>query len=748
MNVGFKFEFPWGDEFYAYQSVVIGTDQYEGKISNSSPLELVMSEDGEYETSEMTVSINDSNKILRSRIADEDSSNVYGTVVTMYDIDGNTLAKKFLERYSYPRDQFITILSDYYSELNNVISSKPITVDEYPDANFNSWQLNFNRFAGHFMRPGAGVKNLLKAPYVNKTANHEYLVGVPMNGTQPNSLEKAFNPSGADITGDCTLHWDAVNGYSYVSYTGGALEYIQVNIRYSESDNTAIDILTDVGNKFFSDYTFDTSNIATVMDDRHYHWTDEVGGTSFYHAQPHYAINTDMTGNDILNELCSALNLEYYIDSSNHIVFHTIIYTSMTADETIETNKISSFRNDGLDTDRMVNKVIFNNRYNYVDGSFDGHSEITKQESFDRHKVYRTKEINNKLSPQQMASDSYLSFTEVTSKYIMIEKKDPLRIATITIPIGNIGGRVPTEYISFSHPEAIDNTTRLYIIEKILFDFFNDMVSMKLRDIQDLTGLTTTDRLLLQPNSFIDGSALFWDDAICGNSFLISSGTTGVLHNTAVKKYMNSSADAAGGVGVSAIGIDRDWLIHSDFHDILNQTNWTIELWIQFDALGAVEGIMNDTDGVTDYWFIYKDAANKINFETDEAGATITITGTTALAINTWYHVVIVGIGTEYGIYIDGAQEVYRNGSMGSTKFGNAGFVIMAAQGGAPMNGQMALVRINHSNIFSLAPVVGLTDVYEIPYDYLKDDGSYNSNFILREHGGFVLQENGDKIII
>jgi hypothetical protein len=742
MNVGFKFEWPWGDEYYAFQTVDISGNQYEGKIKAAGPLVMSISEDGQYPSSEIEIAIDDPEPwYLKVRLADEDSDNVYGTKVTEYDTDGNTLTSKFLERFSYEDSKLRVVISDYFSEMNNVITDKPITVDEFPSANRNSWSQNFNYFSGHFMTSGTNRTNCLKAPYVNKSATYKYLVGIPMNGTQP-TLNKAFRgDTGADVTGACTLQWDATNGYVYINYAV-AVEYLEVNIQYSAAETTAAEILTEVGSTFFSDYTFDVTGVETLLDDRHYQWPSTII-TAQRHFQPHYAVNKLLTGNQILNELCTALNLEYTIDASKNIVFHVIDFSSMTADETIETGKISSFDYEDLNTERLVNKVIINNRYNYVEDSFKGYSTQTKQESFDRYGVYRTKEINNKISPEKVSSDSYLSFSETTAKYKMIEYKDPPRIATITIPIGNIGNRIPTEYLSFSHPDAVDNTTRLYIIENISNDSFQDLATYRLRDIQHLTGLSVNDKMLLQTNSFIDESTVFADKAISGNSFFLAA--TGAQHTTGTAKYMNSSAD---GDGSSAIITDRDWLNYSDFHDILNQTNWTIEFWVRFTATGK-KGMMNCTNGVTNYWFIYKDASEQINFETDEAGSTITLTGATALSLNTWYHVVIVGISTEYGIYIDGVQDAYRSGSMGSTKFGTAGFAILSDVSGTwPMSGQMALARITHDNFFSLAPNVGLTDTYTVPWDYLKDDGTYNADFVLRETGGFILQENGDKIII
>jgi len=86
--------------------------------------------------------------------------------------------------------------------------------------------------------------------------------------------------------------------------------------------------------------------------------------------------------------------------------------------------------------------------------------------------------------------------------------------------------------------------------------------------------------------------------------------------------------------------------------------NFTIEGWFYTSTVAAGNGTLFILYGTTaDYIQIYRSTANiKTAFRT--SGSTITtITGTTTLSANTWYHFAFVRVGGTVYQYINGTQD-------------------------------------------------------------------------------------------
>jgi hypothetical protein len=725
MNVGFQFVFPWGTEYYAFDTVNAGGKQYKGRITSATPFRYSMSVDGEYETSSITVEIEDKDGYLKGKLADQTINYIYGSAVTAYDEDANLLISKRVESGNYSRNTFTLVLSDRYSELNNPITDKLITGEEFPDAADANFKTNVNYFSGHFMLPSGLKKNLIKAPYVNKSATYKYLIGIPLSGAVPIE-QKIYKPDFTDVSTTASIVWDATNGYAYVDYTTTTEEYLLVAAQYSVANSNIKDIIDEVSAELFSDYTLDASGVTTLLDNRHYYWPNVVGGTANYHRQPHYLINENMTGLEIAKDFCDSCGMEFYIDSSNNLVFHKIDYDNLTADETIETDKIISFVYSDFDTDRLFNKIIVNDNYNYVDNSYEKQTVYDKQESYDRYTNYKTKEINVKMSSHQFSGNSIYSFSQITAKYWMVENKDSAIIATIEMDLADMPTLNPTNLIEFSHEDALDNTTRLYIVNHIEVDYWNNKVVMTIRDITFMLSFRTEDRFLFQPDSEILNSEVYYDTAISGNVFMLSaaggSGGNGVEHKQAVKKFLDSSARFDGD---STILTDPDWSGTTDAFDILTQTNFTLEGWIRHDvASGTTDEVhITNIDDANNAWVLSKPTDDKIYFQAISGGVANQLITTSTVTANTWHHIAVIKSGSNYGIYFDGAQEAYLN-SMHSVTF-DTYFVLgyWPPTNALVFTGYMALMRITHDNVFNGSPVVGLTDTITVPTNYTKDAG-------------------------
>jgi len=84
----------------------------------------------------------------------------------------------------------------------------------------------------------------------------------------------------------------------------------------------------------------------------------------------------------------------------------------------------------------------------------------------------------------------------------------------------------------------------------------------------------------------------------------------------------------------------------------------TVEAWVQPDKIGARQSIVSKWDGMGDASYSLElTAGNKFLFYLHNGTKTQSITGTTVVAIGTWYHVAGTYNGSSTNLYVDGNLE-------------------------------------------------------------------------------------------
>ena len=153
--------------------------------------------------------------------------------------------------------------------------------------------------------------------------------------------------------------------------------------------------------------------------------------------------------------------------------------------------------------------------------------------------------------------------------------------------------------------------------------------------------------------------------------------------------------------------------------NILTQTNFTIDLWVKHTNYTGVETYVTQWEDGSNFWRLtHQDTTQGIRFEAENDGGGVVDSGSGAYIITdtNWHHVALCKVGDLYALYVDGTQYAYVSDSDTDTYSGGLYVGIRGdASSATAFDGEMKMLRIQHSNVFGAAPVVGLTDVIKVP---------------------------------
>jgi hypothetical protein len=191
---------------------------------------------------------------------------------------------------------------------------------------------------------------------------------------------------------------------------------------------------------------------------------------------------------------------------------------------------------------------------------------------------------------------------------------------------------------------------------------------------------------------------LHCDGANDGTSFPDSSNkiitANGDVANTRAEKKVGDSSIAFDGSG--------DYLTVPDSSDWDRGTgSLTLELWARFNATGTAETLfMRDYAGGKRSLDLKKQADNTIYASLGSGGDWFgTITSTTALSADTWYHIAYVRDGNDFELFIDGTSEATDTDSTSMYDSDTGLYIGMTYDGGIsqPLNGYLDEIRYSDS---------------------------------------------------
>lgn len=189
--------------------------------------------------------------------------------------------------------------------------------------------------------------------------------------------------------------------------------------------------------------------------------------------------------------------------------------------------------------------------------------------------------------------------------------------------------------------------------------------------------------------------------------------------DTAYQKVGNSSLLLDGTGDYATLPDSADW-------DILtsNTDDWTIDFYVRQDGYSGNECYLSHGTGPSNpRWYLYYNTTEEkgLAFIAGPSHSTTTISmspqaGTSdEISDSEWHWIVFAKVGTEYALYLDGAQVNYTLDNDNVDASGELKVGQMIGFAGANLGGNMDELRIFHCNVFGAVPNSGLTDTIIIP---------------------------------
>jgi hypothetical protein len=675
--------------------------QWEDRIISISELDETSGDDKEYQTSMVTLKLKDLDDKIKTRLQTEKTDKPYGTEAEIYDAAGNSLRILFVTDWTISKDDVTLFLSDRFGSFENTpIWDKTITENEFPNANTSNFGTFINFVVGDFPRPalvGDYGKGTIKAPNVDVPAG-KYLVGKLPFAMLPLTPFSVFDSNDVDITATSVLSVGA-DGYTYITHVVGVFDFVKVYVFVNNPPTTKItseDQLKAIMGLYSNE--FERPLLTSYFISRQYDVSLQ--------AKWNYIINNNITGKTLLKELAVILGLDYYINESNKIVFTSLDYNALQTSKTFQEAEILSYTPQKVDPTKLLNRVNFQTDYDAFSNNYLKSRTVNNYNSQDDwgvvHAVDRT--YKNTQYTGSVIGDT-------TAKQELMTKIDVLTKVDVKFNYDDVSDLKMFNLIEFPSQFAVTSTDRLYRIKGFSRDFPSGFVTLTLEDIEHYRNIDAAQRFLINSND-VTGSTFIKDMSIEG-FFEISN--FGVTHDETIKKLGSSSLKFDGSSHFTA-GIDGDSYIRENF-DFMNQTEFNVEGYVRFSALGSSEYIYHQYKDANNNIRIRKTGTNTLNFRVRIGGVNVLgLNSTSTFSAGTWAHFNIVRVANgDMGLYIDHVQEAYVNYPTTHFPFQvhiEVGRFNDGVTPGSYFTGNMDGFQINHDNKYSLAPVVGLTNYF------------------------------------
>lgn len=176
--------------------------------------------------------------------------------------------------------------------------------------------------------------------------------------------------------------------------------------------------------------------------------------------------------------------------------------------------------------------------------------------------------------------------------------------------------------------------------------------------------------------------------------------------DTAEKKWGTASLLLDGNSDYLTIPNSVDWDI---------STNFTIDFFVKHVDHAGDEYYISQYEDANNSWGFRHDHDEGLTFFLFSVGGYIVFLQGGEITDTAWHHAAVCKVGNEYGLYLDGTQTAHTSDADIDTYTGSLFIGEYGGGGDYYLNGHMDEKRIQHSNVFGAAPVVGLTDTIDVP---------------------------------
>lgn len=666
MNIGLRLDWEGTTYYVSTGHFSYNNIQYPPDIIKISPLTWAGALWGNYEASTITVELKDNSVTsYRALLADEATRYPTGGDAKIIKSDGTVIGNFIIQGTGINEKTITLTLSSKIGELEKkpVNSDMVITDENFPDSPEESRGKTIPWFSGQFRAPSAAGKGKNSIRAYRVTSNR-YILG-ESGIADTVTLQYAILPDGTtDVTGGCSLIAPAgADPHYYIQYSSTE-EYLDINFGFPFKKTQAIG--RSIGTRFFKNYNFkgtDTDGMTVFnYDEWHYDSVPSLRGGVY---DTHYAIVEQITGIQLLSDICKMLNVHWYIDDTKKIYFSSIDFSNIVIAKTLQSGVSNSFIANFPFQDNqyeVVNTINAEIAYQYNEGTSGDTKLFKKQESISRFgETSNTSEFSRckfwGLS-DAAAYPRYDAVPHVVRKKIMTELSFPQRERSFTGNIADAEELKPLDIVKFAHSLLEDSEQHLFLIRRIRFDFTKNTATFDVIDISRYENLDTDQVFLIQSDN-ADGSQNFYDESVAGTNFL-TGGAGSIAHDTSDFKYGNSCIPFNGTSQYLKFG-GTERFFDFDPWDI-NHNVFSVWMWIKFTSINTPEFICGQYENnTTDFWRISKRGVvngNVLRFVAFEGGANeITVDGSTAITDTNWHLVTFGKTGTTYFFYLDGVQD-------------------------------------------------------------------------------------------
>jgi hypothetical protein len=741
-------EFRLDTSFYALKTASYNGAQYLGNLkSQGINITKALAYRGDFEESRLKLEILDPDGSLGDIIADFDTGKIIGANMIAREKDGTIIQQYRLTNYEIGIGFVAYHFSDGYSELRNNFIPPKITEEEFSDVPEDSVGHCIPYFSGQWqVAAGAeGLKDYIAAnrtkDRVASTTDGRYLLGLSVQDVS--SIQYVIAPDGTDLTASCTLVTPtAADPYHYIELadTVADEEYLKVHFVYPTI--TPETMIEEIGDLFFTDYPFNLTNITGKLGQSGRHYEYDAGGSGD-RKDCHFLADSEMTRLEILEQICKTYNMSYHINVDRKIAFEIFdpmnIYDS---EHTTELNEdiATAFIPKAVKNsyDDMTNQVIASWSHD-SDASLRKLNNYNNFESQARYRTVRNEKIECPHFPANLSFSRRMA--QITAKLRMIEKFNGEKYITFEVsplsqPIDNIDGTlidiaVPFEIWKFKHIVFEDTGFHYLQVRRVNMGFPGDSALIDFVDVTHTKDLDIEASLLIQSND-IDGGFRLYDKTANGFNYLRNVSKS-VKHDTDYPLFGKSSIGPAGSTPDLQSGFFGNLSNLHIFDDIgsFDIMSVTLAVWVRFNNTGTAEAIVSQYDSATEYWRLWKKTDDKIELSVVSGGGAVqTMTSTSTVADGKWHHILYHrDYADNAGLYVNGKQEDYDSSSMAYSyashySFKNNGNSAQYMDGNIQslyINGREGLyIAARAGGWFELAPVVGLTDEFDVPWGLMS----------------------------
>ncbi|MCP5053368.1 MAG: hypothetical protein GY940_39755 [bacterium] len=484
MIVKVRCKFPAGDLLFATQNlqddgpttILANGGNWRNRILTISSLSRNIGEDKSYEISGISIEFNDTDRYFRAMMTGQ-YRYIAGKTVELYSQTDQLIYTGTVEKWQFREDSFQLTINDKLSGLETLIPGI-MTSETFPNMVEEAEGQPIPVIYGNLYVNGGAVKcwrvNESGTDGIFLLARHhcQGILDFQLDDQQ-NPVYEVYLEDGTAIT-EAVLDNNA-DGNAYIQCSAIDEDFVFANVEgKTDAGSNLIDDPVDALKDLIDSYTAITYNTVamdeaqTIMNDRGYIISTVIG--------------QQQNLNDVLVDFCFSFDCDFHIGKGNEIIITLLNRATLTPVKSFTSHRIVDFSMDEL-PEEIRNKVKYQYKYDFAREKYKKLPIYSKPSSIANWGEFYNR--NDSLDLKYLSDD--ISSFDVVQRYL-IQRKNPRRVAQVSIPLEEFVGVELGDIIEIQHPGAVDDNIRKYQVRRINIDFLSDVMDVEAVDITTLTG--------------------------------------------------------------------------------------------------------------------------------------------------------------------------------------------------------------------------------------------------------------------